>query len=75
MLRTGEYPITDLTAHSEPLIAYVYGDTPPDFAAIAACGFGIVCVDSLAPWCTEATLAQATAHALRVVAFPMSYRA
>jgi len=75
MQHTGEYPITRFTNATEPLIAHVYGDTPPDFAAIAACGFAIVCVDSLAPWCTPAMLAQATAHGLRVVAFPMSYRA
>jgi hypothetical protein len=57
----------------EPLIAYVYGDTPPDFAAISASGFAVVCLDSSAPWFTERTLAAAKANGLSPVAFRMSY--
>jgi hypothetical protein len=71
MYHTGEYRIST----GEPLIAYVYGDTPPDFAAIAACGFEVVCLDSRAPWFGPPALAAAKAHGLRAVAFPMSYRA
>ena len=59
--------------HAEPLIAYVYGDTPPDFAALAACGFDIVCVDSSAPWFTERLIAAARAHGILVFAFRMGY--
>jgi hypothetical protein len=58
---------------SQPLIAYVYGDVPPDFAAIAACGFTVVCVDTSAPWFNDRTLAEARAHDLIGVAFRMSY--
>jgi hypothetical protein len=58
---------------SQPLIAYVYGEAPPDFAAIAACGFTVVCVDTSAPWFSDATLAEARAHDLVGVAFRMSY--
>jgi hypothetical protein len=57
----------------EPLIAYVYGETPPDFAAIAAFGFTIVCLDSAASWCTDAAIAAARAEGLTVVPFRMSY--
>ena len=61
-------------AHTgERLIAYVYGDTPPDFAAIAASGFEVVCLDSLAPWFNETTVA--AAHGLIAVGHPMSYAA
>ena len=58
-------------AAAEPLIAYVYGDVPPDFAAIAACGFTVVLLDSSAPWFGETTLAEAKAHGLTAVAFRM----
>ena len=58
---------------SQPLIAYVYGQVPPDFAAIAACGFTIVCLDSSASWFSEATIVAAKAHELVPVAFRMSY--
>ena len=57
----------------EPLIAYVYGDTPPDFAAIAAFGFDVVCLDSGARWYSEATLADAREHGLTAYAFRMGY--
>ena len=57
----------------ELLIAYVYGETVPDFAAIAAFGFTVVCVDSAASWCTEAAIAAAKAEGLTVVPFRMSY--
>jgi len=56
-----------------PLIAYVYGEAPPDFAAIAACGFTIVCLDSSASWCTDASITAARAEGLTVVPFRMSY--
>jgi hypothetical protein len=58
---------------SEPLIAYVYGEVPPDFAAIAACGFTVVCLDSSASWFGRTTVAEAEAHGLVGVAFRMSY--
>ena len=58
---------------SEPLIAYVYGEVPPDFAAIAACGFTVVCLDMSASWFSETTVAQAKAHDLVAVAFRMSH--
>jgi len=59
---------------SEPLIAYVHGDVPPDFAAIAACGFTVVCLDVAASWFSEGTtIAAAKAHDLVPVAFRMSY--
>lgn len=57
----------------EPLIAYVYGDTPPDFAAIAAFGFDVVCLDSGAPWYSECIIADAQAHGLTAFAFRMGY--
>ena len=57
----------------QPLIAYVYGETVPDFAAIAACGFTVVCVDTTASWCTDTALASAKAEGLTVVPFRMSY--
>ena len=56
---------------SEPLIAYVYGDTPPDFEAIAAFGFDIVCLDNGAPWFSEAVLTEARRHGLVTFAFRM----
>jgi len=58
---------------NEPLIAYVYGDTPPDFAAIAAFGFDVVCLDSGANWFSERTIADARANGLLAVAFRMGY--
>ena len=58
---------------AQPLIAYVYGEVPPDFAAIAACGFTVVCLDSSASWFDETTLARAKAHDLVPVAFRMGY--
>ena len=58
---------------SNPLIAYVYGDTPPDFAAIVAFGFDVVCLDSSAPWFNEHTVADAREHGLMAVAFRMGY--
>lgn len=57
----------------EPLVAYVYGETAPDFAAIAACGFTVVCVDTAASWCTDAAVAAAKRAGLTVVPFRMSY--
>jgi hypothetical protein len=59
--------------NSEPLIAYVYGETPPDFAAIAAVGFDVVCLDSGAAWFSERTIADAQANGLMAVAFRMGY--
>jgi hypothetical protein len=58
---------------SEPLIAYVYGEAPPDFSAIAACGFTVVCLDSSASWFSDSTVADAKAHDLVAVPFRMSY--
>jgi hypothetical protein len=58
---------------TEPLIAYVYGNTPPDFAPIAAAGFEVVCLDSLAPWFSDVTIGAAATHGLRAVGFPMSW--
>ena len=63
----------DMTATAEHLIAYVFGATPPDFAAIAASGFDVVALDSSAPWFTSRTVAQAKRHGLTAVSFPMSY--
>ena len=58
---------------TEPLIAYVYGDTPPDFEAIAAFGFDVVCLDSSAPWFSDATVGAAKKYGLTPVAFRMGY--
>ena len=55
-----------------PAIAYVYGDTPPDFAAIAAFGFTVVVLDSRAPWYSDWMVGRAKAHGLAVFAHPMS---
>ena len=73
--RTDMHRLDDRDADemNEPLVAYVYGDTPPDFAAIAASGFTVVCLDSRASWFTGATISRATAHGLKAVGFPMSY--
>jgi len=57
----------------ELLIAYVYGDTPPDFEAIAAFGFDVVCVDSRAPWYSEQLVDDARKHGLMTFAFQMGY--
>jgi hypothetical protein len=57
----------------EPLIAYVFGDTPPDFEAIAAFGFDVVCLDSGALWFSEAVVASARRHGLVTFAFRMGY--
>jgi len=65
--------LTDSVEASQPLIAYVYGEVPPDFAAIAACGFTVVCIDSSAPWFSDATMEQAKAQDLTPVAFRMSH--
>jgi hypothetical protein len=59
--------------NTEPLIAYISGDTPPDFAAIAAFGFDVVCLDRGAAWFSEQAIAQAQAHGLMAVAFRMGY--
>ncbi len=58
---------------NEPEIAYVYGDTPPDFAAIAAAGFDVVVMDSTAAWFNENTIREANAHGLMAFAVRMSY--
>lgn len=58
---------------SEPLIAYVYGDTPPDFEAIAAFGFDVVCLDSGARWFNDRLVAEARKHGLMTFAFRMGY--
>lgn len=58
---------------SEPEIAYVYGDTPPDFAAIAAAGFDVVVMDSDAPWFTLDLIRRASTHGLMAFAHPMRY--
>ena len=57
----------------EPRIAYVYGETPPDFAALAACGFDVVCLDRSASWCNDRAIADARSHGLRPVVFRMGY--
>lgn len=57
----------------EMLVAYVYGDTPPDFAAIAACGFEVVGLDRLAPWFGPEVIEAAKAQGLLVAAWPMAY--
>ena len=59
--------------NTEPLIAYIYGDTPPDFAAIAAFGFDVVCLDSRASWFDEKIVAKAQGEGLTAVVFPMGY--
>jgi hypothetical protein len=54
-----------------PAIAYIHGDTPPDFAAIAACGFTVVVLDSRAPWFDDWTVGRDKTHGLTVFAHPM----
>ncbi|HTJ23945.1 MAG TPA: hypothetical protein VL383_16185 [Gemmatimonadaceae bacterium] len=61
------------TEASEPEIAYVYGEAPPDFAAIAASGFDIVVMDNTAAWYNANTIAEARSHGLKAFAFRMSY--
>ncbi len=58
---------------AEPLVAYIYGATRPDFAAIAAMGFDIVCLDVNATWYTVKMIAEAESHGLMAVAHPMSF--
>lgn len=58
---------------TEPLVAYIYGDTPPDFEAIAAVGFDIVCLDSAALWYSETMFVAAKKHGLTAFAFRMGY--
>jgi hypothetical protein len=61
---------------TESVIAYVYGgETAPDFAAIAASGFGAVALDNSAPWFNECMVEKARRHGLIAVAFPMGYSA
>ena len=58
------------------LVAYVYGgETPPDFEAIAASGFGAVALDNSAPWFSDCMVEKARRHGLIAVAFPMGYEA
>jgi hypothetical protein len=65
--------LSGATAAPEVLIAYVYGETPPDFAAIAAFGFTVVCLDTSAPWFRDTTVGDAKAHGLTPVAFRMGF--
>jgi hypothetical protein len=58
---------------AEPLIAYVYGEHSPDFQAIAAMGFEVVCLDTRAAWYTVTLLEEAKRHGLLAVAHPMSF--
>ena len=63
--------MTARSNEADPLIAYVYGDTPPDFDAIAATGFDIVCLDSRAPWFRPSLIGQAAQRGMLAVAHPM----
>jgi hypothetical protein len=63
--------LSENSSASEPLIAYIYGDTSPDFETVAAFGFTIVCLDSAAAWFSERTLEEAKARGLMVIAFRM----
>jgi hypothetical protein len=66
----------DDSGPTETVIAYVYGgETPPDFEAIAASGFGAVALDNTAPWFSECMVEKARRHGLVAVAFPMRYSA
>jgi hypothetical protein len=69
-----EFDNNDMTATAEHMVAYVFGDTPPDFAAIAAAGFDLVALDRNAPWFNESMIARATANGLVGVSFSMSHR-
>jgi hypothetical protein len=73
MRLSNQHELTRAIDASQPLIAYVYGEVPPDFAAIAACGFTVVCLDISASWFNDTTVAAAKAHDLIAVAFRMSY--
>jgi hypothetical protein len=75
MKLSNQRELTGSLEASQPLIAYVYGEAPPDFAAIAACGFTVVCLDSAASWFDDTTVAEAKAHDLVPVPFKMGYRA
>jgi hypothetical protein len=58
----------------ETLVAHVYdGEVPPDFAAIAACGFSVVLLDTAAPWFSDKLVAAAKAEGLVVVSFRMGH--
>ena len=57
----------------EPLIAYVSGETAPDFEAVAAFGFTVVCLDTAAPWFSERMVSDARAHGLMAIAFRMGH--
>ena len=73
MSNYNDTPDNELT---ETVIAYVYGgETPPDFEAIAASGFGAVALDNTAPWFSECMVEKARRHGLVAVAFPMRYSA
>lgn len=65
----------DDTNLPEPLIAYISGDTPPDFEAVAAFGFTIVCLDTAAPWYSDGMVSEAKAHGLMAIAFRMGHLA
>lgn len=58
---------------ADPLIAYAYGDTPPDFVAIAAMGFEAVCIDSRARWYRSSMIGEAERLGLLAVAHAMSF--
>lgn len=58
---------------AEPLVAYVYGETVPDFGALAAMGFDAVCLDSNAAWFRESMITDAEREGLLAVAHPMSF--
>ena len=58
---------------AEPVIAYVFGDAPPDFADLAAFGFDVVCLDSTAPWYNASLIDAAARHGLSAFAFSMRY--
>lgn len=64
---------SDKSSAPEPLIAYISGDTPPDFASVAAFGFTIVCLDSGAPWFSPSSVIDAKAHGLMAIAFRMGH--
>jgi hypothetical protein len=68
-----DYTFPKAMTAPEVLIAYVYGETPPDFGAIAAFGFTIICLDTSAPWFRDQMIAEAKAHGLTPVAFRMAY--
>ena len=57
---------------ADPLIAYVYGETPPDLDAIAATGFDVVCLDSRAPWYRPSLITKAAQRGMLAVAHPMA---